>query len=112
MSLLETFIAAAILASGLLSLAQLLGVATTATAAAGRATHAALLASQKIEELRALAVVPLEQDDDTPAPGYARAWSVAPVPSAPDDMAIVEVVVRVRGGDTRLVAAVLRRPRP
>jgi Tfp pilus assembly protein PilV len=108
MSLLETLIASAILATGLLSLAQLLGLATTATAAAGRTTHAALLASQKIEELRALPAVPLGQYADNPAPGYTREWSVAPLPSAPDRMAIIEVVVRVRGGDTRMVAAVPR----
>jgi Tfp pilus assembly protein PilV len=106
MSLLETLIASAILATGLLSLAQLLGLATTATAAAGRATHAALLASQKVEELRAFPALPLGQNADTPAPGYRREWSVAPLPSAPDRLAIVEVAVRVRGGDTRMVAAV------
>jgi Tfp pilus assembly protein PilV len=105
MSLLETLIASAILATGLLSLAQLLGLATTATAAAGRTTHAALLASQKVEELRAFPVLPLGQDADTPAPGYTREWSVAPLPSVPDHVAIVEVVVRVRGGQTRMVAA-------
>jgi Tfp pilus assembly protein PilV len=108
MSLLETLIASAILATGLLSLAQLLGLATTATAAAGRTTHAALLASQKIEELRAFPEVPLEYNTDHPAPGYTREWSVAPLPSAPDRVAIIEVVVRVRGGDTRIVAAVPR----
>ena len=106
MSLLETLIASAILATGLLSLAQLLGLATTATAAAGRTTHAVLLASQKIEELRALPAVPLGQYADNPAPGYAREWSVAPLASAPDRVAIIEVVVRVRGGDTRMVAVV------
>ena len=106
MSLLETLIASAILATGLLSLAQLLGLATTATAAAGWATHAALLASQKIEELCAHPAVPLGHYADRPAPGYTREWSVAPLPSAPDGVAVVEVVVRVRGADTRMVAAV------
>ena len=108
MSLLETLIASAILATGLLSLAQLLGLATTATAAAGRTTHAVLLASQKIEELRALPAVPPGQYADNPAPGYTREWSVVPLPSAPERVAIIEVVVRVRGGDTRVVAAAHR----
>lgn len=108
MSLLETLIASTILATGLLSLAQLVGLATLATAAAGRTTYAALLASQKVEELRALPAVPVEQNADTPAPGYTRQWSVAPLPSAPDDVAIIDVIVRVRGGETRMVAAVPR----
>jgi Tfp pilus assembly protein PilV len=108
MSLLETLIASAILATGPLSLAQVVGFATLATAAAGRTTHAALLASQKVEQLRALPAVPLEQDADTPAPGYTRRWSVTPLPSAPEHVAIIEVAVLVRGGETRMIAAVPR----
>jgi len=104
MSLLETLIASAILATGLLSLAQLLGLAAHATAAAGRMTHAALLASQKVEELRALPAAAIEQSGDVPDPGYTRDWSVVPLPSDPDHLSLVEVVVRVRGIDTRLVA--------
>lgn len=109
MSLLETLIASGILATGLLSLAQLLGLATNATAAAGRMTHAALLASQKVEELRARPALPIELNADMPAPGYTREWSVMPLPSAPDHVAIVDVVVRVRGSETRMVAAAPRR---
>jgi Tfp pilus assembly protein PilV len=111
MSLLETLIASAILATGLLSLAQLLGVATTATAAAGRATHAALLASQKVEELRACPSPPIGQSADVPAPGYTRDWSVVPLPSDPDHLALIDVVVRVQRTATRMVA-VATRPAP
>lgn len=111
MSLLETLIASAILASGLLSLAQLLGLATNATAAAGRITHAALLASQKVEELRAVPAPPIGQSADVPAPGYRREWSVVPLPSDPEHLALVEVVVRARGLDTRMVA-IAPRPSP
>ncbi|HEY3157914.1 MAG TPA: hypothetical protein VGJ78_03055 [Vicinamibacterales bacterium] len=111
MSLLETLIASAILATGLLSLAQLLGVATTATAAAGRATHAALLASQKVEELRACPSPPIEQGGDVPAPGYQRDWSVVPLPSDPDHLALIDVVVRVQRTATRMVA-IAARPTP
>jgi Tfp pilus assembly protein PilV len=109
MSLLEALIASAILATGLLSLAQLIGLATNATAAAGRMTHAALFASQKVEELRASPAPPIEQGADVPAPGFRREWSVVPWSSDPDHVALVEVVVRVPGTETRLVALA---PRP
>jgi hypothetical protein len=109
MSLLETLIASAILATGLLSLAQLLGLASRATAAAGRTTHAALLASQKVEELRAFPSPPVGQGGDDPAPGYRREWTVVPLPSDPDHLVLVEVVVRVRGLATRFVALAPRR---
>ena len=109
MSLLETLLASANLATGLLSLAQVLGLASSATAAAGRTTRSALLASQKVEEVRAFPSPPLGQGGDDPAPGYRREWTVVPLPSDPEHLVLVEVVVRVRGRDTRFVALA---PRP
>src|SRR5438128_2363097 len=104
-SLIEALVASSILATGLLSLAQLLAFAASANAAAGRATHATLLAAQKIEELRAASSAALEGDNgDAPAPGFMRQWSVSALPSNPDDIALIQVVVRVSGSETHMVA--------
>jgi len=98
-------IASAILATALLSLAQLMASAAGATAAAGRTTYAALLASQKIEELRASSLTAIEGSGaDSPAPGFMREWSVGALPSDPDNVSLIEVIVRASGAQTRMVA--------
>ena len=107
MSLLEALLAPAILATALLSLAQLLAVTTNATAAAGRITRSALLASAKVEELRA-SDAPLEADHDEPEAGYVREWTVTPLAIDPDHLALIDVVVRAPGATTRLVAVAER----
>jgi len=109
MSLLEALVAPVIMATALLSLTQVIAMATGATAAAGRITHAALLASQKVEELRA-AGAPLEQSRDAPDSGFVREWLVVPLPVAPDRLSLIQVVVRAPGGDTRMVATAPRNP--
>jgi prepilin-type N-terminal cleavage/methylation domain-containing protein len=53
-SLIETLVASAILATALVSLAELFGVSLRATAAAGNGTEAMLYAVQKMEQLRSL----------------------------------------------------------
>lgn len=53
-SLMETLVATALLATGLLSVAQLFTVATDANRRARMSTCAAILAEQKMEQLRAL----------------------------------------------------------
>src|SRR5512138_881368 len=103
-SLLEALIAATILASALLALAQLIAFATSATAAAGRMTYAALVASQKIEQLCAGSWSELQSGSDSPAAGFMRTWSVTPMPADPDYIALVEVLVTAPGGQTRMVA--------
>ena len=110
-SLLEVLIAAAILASALLALAQLIAFATRETAFAGRMTDAALHAAQKIEQLRAGSWSELQPGNDSPAPGFTRTWSVTPLAIDPEYVAVVEVVVRTRAGETRTVA-VKRRQDP
>ena len=108
-SLIEALVASAILATGLLSLAQLLAFAATANAAAGRATHATLLAAQKIEELRAASSAALEGDaGDAPAPGFTRRWSVSALPSDPEHVVLIQVLVRASGSETRLFALMTR----
>ena len=103
-SLLDALIAAAILASALLSLAQLLALTTRTTAAAGRMTDATLFAAQKIEQLRAGSWSELQSGSDAPAAGFTRTWSVTPLPADPDHVALLEVLVQAPGGQTRLVA--------
>jgi Tfp pilus assembly protein PilV len=103
-SLLEALIAAAILASALVALAQVIALATSATSAAGRMTNAALLAAQKIEQLRAGSWSELQPGSDSPAAGFTRTWAVTPLAADPDYVALVDVLVRVPGGQTRMVA--------
>jgi len=102
--LLEALIAAAILASALLTLAQIVALATSATSAAGRMTDAALLAAQKVEQLRAGSWSELQPGTDSPAAGFTRTWTVTPLAADPDYIALVEVLVRMPGGQTRMVA--------
>lgn len=52
-TIVETIVAAAVLATALVALAQVIAVATTATARARDITRATLTAAQKLEELRA-----------------------------------------------------------
>ena len=104
-SLLDALIAAAILASALLALAQLIAFEVKATAAAGRMTDAALLASQKVEELRAGSWSELQSGTDSPAAGFNRTWTVTPLAADPDYVALLEVVVRGAGSHTRMVAS-------
>ena len=104
-SLVETLVASCILATALLTLVQLLAIASVANDAAGRLTRAALLAAQKIEDLRASSATAFEGDGtDAPASGFRREWSMRPLPSDPDHIVVMEVVVTIRGSATRLVA--------
>jgi Tfp pilus assembly protein PilV len=111
-SLLDALIAAAILASALLSLAQVIAFAIKTTAAAGRMTDAALLVSQKIEELRAASWGELQSGTDSPAAGYTRVWTIMPLAADPDNVVVLEVLVRAPGGQTRMVALKTKPPQP
>jgi Tfp pilus assembly protein PilV len=103
-SLLDALIAAAILASALLSLAQLIAFAVRTTAAAGRTTDTALLAAQKVEELRAGSWGELQPGTDSPAAGLTRTWTVTPMGADPDYLVLLDVLVRAPGGQTRMIA--------
>ena len=111
-SLLDALIAAAILASALLSLAHLIAFAVKTTAGAGRMTHAALLASQKVEELRAGSWAELQSGTDSPAAGFTRIWTVTPLAADPDYLAVLDVLVRAAGGQTRMVGLKTKPPEP
>jgi len=54
-SLIEAMVATALLAGAVVSLAQLAGIAARRNASSRHATYAAILAAQKLEELRSLA---------------------------------------------------------
>jgi type II secretory pathway pseudopilin PulG len=104
-SLVEALIASSILATALLSLARLVIMASSANDAAGRMTHATLLAAQKVEDLRASSSTALEGGGiDSPAPGFRREWSIGALASDPTHVVIIEIVVRARGSTTRMVA--------
>ena len=79
-SLLEVLVASSILTVALVSLAQVLAVAVTANAAAGKTTSATLFAAQKMEDLRAATWESLEGSTgafvDYPIPEFTRRWSV------------------------------------
>jgi Tfp pilus assembly protein PilV len=111
-SLLEALIAAAILASALLSLAQLIAFAVRTTAAAGRMTDAALLAAQKVEELRAGSWAELQPGTDSPAAGFMRTWTVTPMAADPDYLVLLDVIVRAPGGQARMIALKTKLPEP
>jgi prepilin-type N-terminal cleavage/methylation domain-containing protein len=123
-SLVEVVIAAALLATSLVALAELFAVAVQNNAAAKNATFAAALAAQKMEELRGDAVsapssasanalrVPtdgymdvVDQNGST----YIRRWSIEPVPGS---SAVVLQVLVTRRGDRGAAdaASVVRAP--
>ena len=83
---------------------ELIAIAIKATAEAGRTTDAALLAAQKIEELRAVSWSELQSGSDSPAVGFTRTWSVGTSGADPDYLAVMEVHVTTIGGQVRMVA--------
>lgn len=100
----ESLVAASILATALISLAQVLALCVSANDAAGRLTHATLLAAQKVEDLRASSATALEASgSDSPEPGFTREWTIGALASDPG-VAVIEIVVTTRGSATRLVA--------
>ena len=122
-SLLEALVASTVLCVGVLALVQLFTIAIGSMTVAADQTNAALLAEQKVAEIRARRV-PLAGQDVVDALGrprdaiaagdsqalYAREWSVAPLPPRPDAAQVVQVVVRrlhARDGSGIKIAAVL-----
>ena len=104
-SLIETLVATLILATALMTLAQVLLVASSATDDAGRVTWAAILAAQKVEDLRAASATAFEGGgSDAPARGFTRTWSFGPLPSDPDHVVVIDVLVRTFRSRAELVA--------
>lgn len=119
-SLLEVLVAIAILAIGLVSLAQILSITTAANATAGKVTYAALLASQAIEDVRA---APWEAAASTPGESvenlnrtgrpqpsaeksqFTRRLSITPLISDPANALVIEATVTAAG--SRAVARIV-----
>ena len=122
-TLVEVLVATGVLVAGIAAVLQLFFIATQATLDARDATYAAVLAAQKIEELRA---------SPFPAPGdaveylnqrgaqvtdraealYERHWTVTPLPLQPADTVVLTVRVwrrGVAGRGVRLMTARTRR---
>ena len=107
-SLIEVLVAAAILAVGILSLAQLLAMTVSANAAAGRTTDATVLAAQKLEDLRAEPWSVLEANigesadsldrsggsiDAFSAAAFRRRWFIEPWFGDPAHTLVIRVIV-------------------
>jgi prepilin-type N-terminal cleavage/methylation domain-containing protein len=107
-SLIEVLVAAAILAVGILSLAQLLAMTVSANAAAGRTTDATVLAAQKLEDLRAEPWSVLEANigeaadfldrsggpiDTSSAAAFRRRWFIEPWFGDPAHTLVIRVIV-------------------
>jgi prepilin-type N-terminal cleavage/methylation domain-containing protein len=116
-SLLELLVASTILTVALLSLAQLLALATAANASAGRATYAAVLAAEQLENLRALTWESLQRQSgesveyldrsgtllEGAAPAaYRRRRLIDPLPADPDNVVVIQVMVNGRGEVARI----------
>ena len=86
-------VATTLLAVGVASLTQLFVLAIGSNLASTHRTRAAMLAAQKLEELRALDWGPGLQGGADGVGEYTRRWSVDPLPGNPDMAVIVDVVV-------------------
>jgi len=96
----DALLASTLLVVGVLSLTQIFTLAIRANATAQHVTVAAVLAAQKIEELRSTPWrVPDEGVDRVEA--FTRQWSVAPLGADPAHTAIIQV--SVTPGAVRLV---------
>ena len=119
-------IAVGLLVAGVASLAQLLGLAYASNVAAERHSMAAILAAQKIEELRTIrdwvsGTDFLDDDGVGRASGgepprgtaYTRRWTIEALPADPVNSRVAEVTVssaaRPRDNGVRFVAVQTRR---
>ena len=112
-SLAETLIAVTILASGLLSLAQVFTVSAASIKRARQVSTAAILASQKLEELRTLPAAEVRDEGRVEyidgrgsvlpsgarlgAAAYTRLWAMRAHPADPDRVAVIAVRVTPGG---------------
>jgi prepilin-type N-terminal cleavage/methylation domain-containing protein len=124
-TLVEVLVAMTIAVVAVGALAYLGSAATAVNRTARRSTVAALLASDKLEHLRALAfddgeLAPSPADalqadadgfHDTPAEGYRRRWFIAPLPGYPLTARVIHVVVSTVGdaGEASLVTIKARK---
>jgi prepilin-type N-terminal cleavage/methylation domain-containing protein len=124
-TLVEVLVATTMVAVAVGGLGYMWSAAAGVNRSAKRSTYAALLAAEKMEELRALplddpalAASPPEalRTDaegyyDAPLEGYRRRWLVAPLPSYPLDARVLHVLVWSAGdpGEASLVTIKTRK---
>lgn len=108
LSVIEAMIATSLLATALVVLAQLLTSAVTSNIAAGKATVAMVLASQKIEELRSAPARPAAGTDQVDR--FARRWTIDALPASPLGTCIIQVHVDAPGRPVTSVIAAARWP--
>lgn len=113
-SLVEVLVATGVVVAGAAAVLQLFAIAAHATIDARDATYSAVLAAQKIEELRAAPFpTPAAATEYLNARGaqvagladalYERRWEVAPLPSQPVETIVLTVRVSRRGAAHRAV---------
>jgi Tfp pilus assembly protein PilV len=103
----EVLMAIALLVGAVVTLALVVAKSGATNMSARRATLAALIATDKIEELRSVpfddaSLAPSAPDAltvdrdgffDEPGPGWRRRWSIAGLPSSPTDAIVIAVAV-------------------
>jgi type II secretory pathway pseudopilin PulG len=123
-SLVEILIASTILIVALLSLAQLLSLATAANGAAGRATFSAVFAAEKLEELHTLTWESVRRQagesvdyldrsgrpvGSRAAATYGRRWLIDPLPGDPDNSFVIQVIVSGARQEARIAGVRTRK---
>lgn len=125
-TLVEVLIASSVLTVGLLAAARVLAASTAANGASRTITTATMMAIEKMEQLRALAiddpafalsplnslVSDVDGYSDRPSPQFVRRWAIEALPSYPDDAVVVHVVVFRTGaaGRASLTTIKVRKP--
>jgi len=110
-TIIETIVAAAVLATALVALAQVAAVAVLAAARARDITRATLAAAQKLEELRAgpYDASPVDATDVVDE-RFLRRWTITPQP--PRAIVTIAVEVSAPGGQIGPVRLETIRARP
>jgi type II secretory pathway pseudopilin PulG len=118
---LEAVVAIALVILSAASVASLFVASARSVGSSRSTTIAALLAREKLEQLRAVpfddpALIPAALDSlsvdvdgyaDVPAAGFRRRWSITPLPMYPASSLILQVTV-LHGTDTPLRVATIR----
>ena len=123
-SLVEVLVASSLLAVAIAGVAPLFATASRANVAARNATYAAVLAAQKIEEIRAAAFPdPTDGEmteyvdpdgastEDSDQAAYQRRWTIRSLPNHSAEMVVISVAVSQRAAARNLVRLVTIRTR-
>ena len=122
----EVLIASTLLTIGLIAAARLFAASTLANAGSRTVTTATVLAVEKLEELRALALddpamersppdslaLDVAGYSDHPDAQFIRRWSIEPLPSYPDAAVVVRVAVIRPGAPGRALLETIKAKKP